>query len=145
MKKTMTIISLGFVLFTTIAFIPKEKINTPNNNLEYYFFIEANIEDGSYKNTWHISSILYYEGPKTCEEGYTFERKAREAFATYLKENYPVKSLRIGRTFSYKLNSSSNKLASMQDARERMNQYIADEKDDKYSVVKTDFSYSCGK
>jgi hypothetical protein len=114
-----------------------------DEKLDYYFFIEADLDYGNPEShTFYISSIIYYQGYDECGADYDFKRKAERAFQAYLEAKYDVKRLRIGRTFATKVNST-DKLKTRQQAEEKMNSYIADEKKRDYTVRKTNFSYSC--
>ncbi len=111
--------------------------------LDYYFFIEADLDNGNPESrTFYISGLIYYQGYDECGADYDFKRKAERAFEAHLKARYTVKSLRIGRTFSTRVNST-DKLKTRQQAEEKMNNYIADEESKNYTVRKTNFSYNC--
>lgn len=137
MKKLICLCLLAAAAFTVKA--------QSREKLDYYFFIEADLDYGNPdSHTFYISDLIYYKGYDECGADYDFVRKAKQAFEAHLKAKYDVKRLSIGRTFSTKVNAT-DKLKTRQQAQEKMNNYIAEEKNDNYTVRQTNFSYSCEK
>lgn len=114
----------------------------------YYVFMTI---DGIYDKgrKGYLSKILYYSGYKACQkEGYRFESEAESAFREYLKAEY-------SNAFPYNVNNiitysgkayssvSAKDIKTMQQAQESVNHWIAGQKEDGNSVVRTDFSFVC--
>lgn len=148
MKKLISITSILFIVIATSSFtFNTNPLLKPVANSEgYYFFFSANpnkVYNGDDSKLRYISTILYYTDNGTCNDPYQKQADAKRAFGTYLKAEYDdIKNLEITQVGDFYMEKKYSS-KTMQDAKEKQNQYITDEKAKGNTVVKTNFSYSC--
>lgn len=114
----------------------------------YYAFI---VLDGVWKDnkTAYASQIIYYPGYANCnkiEDSYFFN-KAKRIFSDYLKANYsnifPNGEYNNLTLIQHKKFSTYDRLTSRSQAEQRMTEWVANQKEQGYSVVLTKFAYDC--
>ena len=118
----------------------------------YYAFLTI---DGTWskEKKAYISEILYYPGYSECEkEDYRFEQEAKDSFNTYLKAEYEnafpygsINILCISGSHGSLHGTSAMNLKTRQQAQDEVNYWIVEQQKDGYTVVHTDFSFSCEK
>ena len=132
--------------FLFLMFVPKTSFAQAKDfeNRYFYLYVSGTFTDN---NTTYISDAIYYTTYEACAEGYQFQKKAKEAFSNYLKVNYND-VFRYGagnniQVVEYKQFSTSNFLKTRQEAYDRLTAFKAEQLDNNYKTLQTNFVYSC--
>lgn len=133
------------MLIAVLPFLSFHKTKPADDG--YYAFI---VVDGVWKNkVGYASRIVYYPGYANCNKykNTEFFAEAKRSFSNHLKANYedvfPYGENNNFQIIDMKQYSTSELLSSRAQAEERMNAWIAEQKEKGYKVVTTNFGFSC--
>jgi hypothetical protein len=143
MKTNKRLTGLSLLIFF-LAFAVG-KLQAQDNS--YYAFI---VVDGAWKNkVGYTSGIINYKGYANCKRytGSEFFAEAKRKFSDHLQANYdkifPLGENNNFQIIDMKKYSTSEMLLTYDQARQRLAEWIAGQKEQGFSVTQTSFSFSC--